>query len=184
MKKLLFLVLGLVLFVPAVNAASYTKADLNQTCDKAGIAAGESTTCTLSINLKEAVTALNFTLTPGNQITIESVTRATVWGGTATITGGVGNVALTSPSEKGPGTVALVTYTIKAKPTFDPTNNAHDCIVYINFENTPPIEVPVTPNPENPNTGSFLPYIIVGSGALLAAGVYMFATRKNKFYKI
>lgn len=38
-------------------------------------------------------------------------------------------------------------------------------------------------NPENPQTGSFLPYAVIIGGVVVAAGLYMF-TKKNKIYHI
>lgn len=38
-------------------------------------------------------------------------------------------------------------------------------------------------NPENPQTGSFLPYAVIGGGIIVAIGLYMF-TKKNKIYHI
>ena len=36
----------------------------------------------------------------------------------------------------------------------------------------------------NPNTGSNLPYALIGGGALLAAGIYVLTRKKTKLYKI
>ena len=38
-------------------------------------------------------------------------------------------------------------------------------------------------NPENPQTGSFLPYAVIIGGIVVAVGLYMF-TKKNKIYHI
>ena len=38
-------------------------------------------------------------------------------------------------------------------------------------------------NPENPQTGSFLPYAVILGGVVVAIGIYMF-TKKNKIYHI
>ena len=38
-------------------------------------------------------------------------------------------------------------------------------------------------NPENPQTGSFLPYAVIIGGIVVAIGLYMF-TKKNKIYHI
>ena len=38
--------------------------------------------------------------------------------------------------------------------------------------------------PENPSTGAFTPYIIIGGCAILAIGAYIVAKNRNKFYKI
>lgn len=40
------------------------------------------------------------------------------------------------------------------------------------------------PDPENPQTGSTLPYIALGSIALIAAGAYVTTRNKSKVYKI
>ena len=37
---------------------------------------------------------------------------------------------------------------------------------------------------ENPDTGGFLPFVIIGLGGIVALSIFILSRKKNKFYKI
>jgi len=194
MKKLLLLVIGLVIFVPTT-----AKAVISSDCNSRSLRAGESGTCTVHITNASNLSTFRASVTSVNPKL--QITRVRPLGDFIPATGNTvspANVHLTSnPAANGrvpvmeisftlqsdwtsaDGTTCPITILVNPNPTLPPPTTPPPT--------TPPGTPPTTPptTPPNPDTGQeAIPYIIIGSGVVIALSALYVAARKKKFYKI
>ncbi len=108
---------------------------------------------------------------PGSSWTVANVTEPDA-NRTRTVT-------LTSPGEKGEGELFQFTYQSS-------TGETSSCRVDIKYQGKV-VSTPETPsdNPtDNKDTGATLPFVALGSIAVIAVGVYLVTRNKTKMYKI
>ncbi len=169
---------------------------------------GSNTRVYLGVQVTDGtVTEYNVTLRLGNSnFTFNRGSRSSGWTGTITqdeTDPTIVHVNLTNASGVGVGLHQVATITLNVDENADSTET---CSISIDQENgsteNPTCEivdgkyyddngVEVTKeeyeaaclNPENPQTGSFLPYAVILGGVIVALGIYMF-TKKNKIYHI
>ena len=169
---------------------------------------GSNTRVYLGVQVTDGtVTEYNVTLRLGNSnFTFNRGSRSSGWTGTITqdeTDPTIVHVNLTNASGVGVGLHQVATITLNVDENADSTET---CSISIDQENGSTENqtceivdgkyyddngVEVTKeeyeaaclNPENPQTGSFLPYAVILGGVIVALGIYMF-TKKNKIYHI
>lgn len=181
MKKVLSLIVLLVMLIlPLSVKAAYrlvdpfpctTDSDNNITCKINYEITGTEGYDTVTIKLTEQGGAKidKITNDPDGEWTIS---------GTPTYSNGVWTVTVTSPGTTGEGTFFQITY--KA-------SGLEGCGILV--EPQEGSKVTITPeNPDKPtdnkDTGATLPFIALGSIALVAVGAYLVTKNKTKMYKI
>lgn len=184
MKKFLsYLVVSMMFVLPlSVNAAS----SIVQGSDCGKFDSNNQSNCTVRYNITDAdgLETMIVTLTesgdakilsidnyPGSSWTVANVTEPDA-NRTRTVT-------LTSPGEKGEGELFQFTYQSS-------TGATDNCRVELRYQGQV-ASTPETPsdNPtDNKDTGATLPFVALGSIAVLAVGVYLVTKNKTKMYKI
>ncbi len=143
---------------------------------------GTQKTCSFDVIVDSSTTEASFTLTPEGGAVINSVARsdnaALDWDVTYTQSNGVWTVTIKASN----GAISswnqpVFTY------TYTESGQA-DC--NIDYHPVAPQTTPTQPEPtpENPQTGSTLPYIALGAIVLVATGAYLTTRNKSKMYKI
>lgn len=161
-------------------------------------------TCTISAKLNGAsITRFNGELKMGSKVSIKSVTASSPW----THTGTVGSfVNFTSPtSMTGNFTIATIVFDVEGgvgsnedcsvylTPCVD-ENGTYSCVnpvckivggtYYGKDGNEVTQEVYEAECMNNPQTGSFVPYVVIIAGVALAVGVFTISRKNTKLYKI
>ena len=155
------------------------------------------------------ITRYNATLKLGNSnFTFRSATRSSGWSGTITqdeSDPSIVHVSLTNESGVTTGLHQVATIRLNVNES---TSSTETCQIDLEVADAPTnpenptceivdgkyyddngVEVTkeeyeeICLNPENPQTGSFLPYAVIIGGIVVAIGLYMF-TKKNKIYHI
>ena len=177
MKKYLgCLVLALLLMIPlAVHAAPKISADC--TTDDTGIK-----TCVISYDFDEELETVTVTLTEkgGAEVTSVSAVTGSDWEVSYDkSTDNVWEVTALSIGISGTGKLFEFTYV---------PSGEEDCTVSISLNGATIPTEDDTPDPDEPTpqkqTGSTLPFIAVGTLALVAGGAYISTKNKAKMYKI
>ena len=180
MKKFLSLMVvtlvGLLPFV--VNAAS----SISPGSDCGQLDSEGNSRCTVhyKIDDQDGLTSMIITLTEKGGATVTNVDN--IAGSEWTISdqkheGNVYTITLTSPGVKGEGDLFYFTYK---------GSGEDDCTVAIGYNGqvqSTPTPTPNTPE-DNKDTGSALPYVALGTIALVAVGAYLATRNKTKLYKI
>jgi len=181
MKKILgLMIMSLVALLP-LSADAATSIGYNcNSVDENGLR-----TCTISYNITDAegASSLNVKLTEQGGAVITKVENAsdsdwTVTSNDYDSNNKVWNVLLSSPGVSGEGNLFTFTYQVSGET---------DCKVLISLNNeTTPINPEPTPDTptENEDTGATLPYIALGTIAIIAVGAYIATKNKSKMYKI
>jgi len=141
-------------------------------------------TCTVSGNLTTAYESLTVTLTEGGGADIQTISNVTSsdWSvSSQNEANGVWTVVLSYGSpETSTGEADLFKFTYKV-------SGEDDCLVTVGVEGAT-ASTPKTPSKdtttENKQTGSTLPYIALGTIAVLAGFSYLATKNKTKMYKI
>ena len=170
MKKLLLIIAGVILFLPlGVKAAEW---------ECPGGTSGPIVTCYFKYDFVNQNTfSANLTALGGAIITEVSAYPGQNWVGDPALIAGDGSSATISLANPEPKNGLLPVITVKY------TVSGHeDCGISITPTGGRTTTTPG--NPSNPKTGASLPYLLVGTGAILALGIYLQTSKKEKFYKI
>lgn len=176
MKKILsFLVMGLVTVLPlTVDAAS----KINYECGE--FDADGVRTCsvgyTIDSDTPQSSITVYLTEHGGAEVTEVNVLSDSEFTGTPSEGDGVWTVSLASPDSLS-GEFSLFTFKYK-------NSGEEDCKVTISIGNdNKDVEETDTPT-ENVKTGATLPFIALGTIAVIAGGAYVVTKNKSKMYKI
>ncbi len=179
MKKFLSLmVMTLACLLPLVVSANSISPGAD--CGQADAEGNSRCTVHYNIDEQDGLTSMVVTLTEQGGATVTNVDN--IAGSEWTITdqkheGNVYTITLTAPGVRGEGDLFYFTYK---------KSGEEDCKVILGYNgqvvNTP------TPTPNKPednkDTGSALPYVALGTIALVAVGAYLATRNKTKLYKI
>lgn len=174
MKKLILVGLFAMVLIPlkVLGAETYSIE-----CSPNSVAPGQEKTCIVYANNASNLTQFNATVTPLGYDNITAIDTAEGWTGTKNIS--TGEIALTASTPIAGAKVAIVSISFKIDENWQ---EGDPCGINVQIGNT---NIPWTPTPPNPPTGSFVPYIILSGGLILAIGLYYVATKRKKiFYNI
>lgn len=211
MKKAYGLLAGLLIAVvfPTVVSA---ESSFDMTCEPLEVARNGEANCTLKITSTdgEPIKSLSAVITIENepQMSYGGITSVNTSYGWTDVSNGKnlkfnynGTAAVLSPSD-------VATFTVKVAA--DATECGDVCITNLVYDgktglatpvcqtirlanqgttipDTPIIDNPIIDNStteDNPQTGSFVPYVVISGAALLAIGAIVVASKKSKFYNI
>lgn len=209
MKKAYGLLAGLLIAVvfPTVVSA---ESSFDMTCEPLEVARNGEANCTLKITSTdgEPIQALSAVITIENEPQMSYANIISVNNGWTDVSNGKnlkfnsdGTIAVLSPSD-----VA----TFRVKVAADATECGKVCVTNLVYDgktgistpvcqtislanqgttipDTPIIDNPIIDNStteDNPQTGSFVPYVVISGAALLAIGAIVVASKKSKFYNI
>lgn len=212
MKKAYGLLAGLLIAVvfPTVVSA---ESSFDMTCEPLEVARNGEANCTLKITSTdgEPIKDLSAVITIENepQMSYGGITSVNTSYGWTDVSNGKnlkfnynGTAAVLSPSD-------VATFTVKVAA--DATECGEVCVTNLVYDgktglttpvcqkirlanqgtttipDTPIIDNPIIDNStteDNPQTGSFVPYVVISGAALLAIGAIVVASKKSKFYNI
>lgn len=176
MKKVLSLmIISLVAILPFVVKAD---TEIGYSCGEAD--ANGIISCTMNYKITgDLVEQMTVTLTEQGGAEIQEVTAAidSQWMLTpASESNGVWTVILASPGVADEGDLFAFSYKVSGEK---------DCKILVSLNGVEKATIAPADEPtENKDTGSTLPYIALGSIALIAAGAYVATRNKSKVYKI
>ena len=180
MKKILLLIAGIILFIPiSVKAADSPYWDCP---GGTGGAPGSQVTCNFYHYSESPINEFSATLGTKGNTTIVSINEYPGQGWIVVSKTG-DSIALSNPNPK-QFSFPVLTVVYRISPQWQ---DGDDCGITITPLGgyTVPTPDPGTPTtPQNPETGAFMPYILVGTGAIIAIAVYLQASKREKFYKI
>lgn len=210
MKKMYGLLAGLIIAVlfPTVVSA---EASFDLVCDPLEVARNGETNCTVKIASTDGqpIGSVSTIVTIENEPQMSYAGVVSVNNGWTDVSNGQnlkfnysGTAAISSASD-------IATFRVKVAA--DATECGNVCITSLTYDGTVGIatplcqtirlqnsgttiipDTPIIDNPiidnstteDNPQTGSFVPYVVISGAALLAIGAIVVASKKSKFYNI
>jgi len=207
MKKLIYSIILLGIIIIPIKKSYAEEARINLSCTPAVALPGDSVSCTIAAETAQLAKDSEFVgkVTLSSNLEMASTTISSKWKANAgnNSTSGVFNLKSTEAQSN---IFEIATFTVKIKSdstengiitlnttsfgTSSSINPATQTITMKtnvtdtsdNTSNTPDEDVNV--DIKNPETGSNIPFIIIGVGAILVIIFYEIATKKKKIHKI
>lgn len=176
MKKLLLIIAGVILFLP-LSAKAATESYWDCPGGTSG-APGTIITCVFHYYSASQINTFSATLSTLGSTEIISID---VQAGEDWVESDktANSISLTNPNPK-QGDIPTVRVQYRISPMYQ---SGDPCGISITPTGGATFTTPDS-KPKNPQTGTFLPYILVGTGAILGIGIYLQTSKKEKFYKI